>query len=364
MSRCLRCLIVGVLAFSLAIDVATACGRRVWRSHHCPSRLVAPAQSLPMCRATPSIAWGGSVNAGGIACCGCEWPGAAWAVLDSCGQSTIWPCEEIPCGVVMAGPPSCAAVGDAPAGGEDVIVAEHPIATESIVTDGVAPTPAAPVEQSPEPLAAIPNLEPVEPASVTEATGDDDGPVPSESKQEKSADAEETTDEQPEADKAPEVPAPIDEPAPRRNVFEDEDEAGDEHAQDPREPEATDESSVEPPFTTDPVPAESADREPAPEPAIEDAPAVEESDIVPDSADQGRAEPLRRWIDDTASFAVLGRLLAVRDEAVEIRRADGCDILVPLERLSGLDRGYVAEARERMAAARSSRPDPLATADR
>lgn len=54
--------------------------------------------------------------------------------------------------------------------------------------------------------------------------------------------------------------------------------------------------------------------------------------------------PLRRWVDETGLHATVGRFVAVRDEAVEIRKSNGRLIRVPLERLSQHDRDYVAAA--------------------
>jgi hypothetical protein len=76
------------------------------------------------------------------------------------------------------------------------------------------------------------------------------------------------------------------------------------------------------------------------------------------------AEPQRRWIDDTASYAVVGRLVDVRGAAVEILTGDGRRVTVPLARLSGFDRGYVADAAPRLAAAKNRGPRPTDTASR
>jgi len=54
--------------------------------------------------------------------------------------------------------------------------------------------------------------------------------------------------------------------------------------------------------------------------------------------------PLRRWVDETGLHATVGRFVAVRDEAVEIRKSNGTLIRVPLERLSEHDRDYVEAA--------------------
>ena len=58
---------------------------------------------------------------------------------------------------------------------------------------------------------------------------------------------------------------------------------------------------------------------------------------------------MRRWIDATGSYAVVGRLIAADATTVEILRQDGRRVAVPLERLSDFDRGYAVGAGSRMA---------------
>jgi len=54
--------------------------------------------------------------------------------------------------------------------------------------------------------------------------------------------------------------------------------------------------------------------------------------------------PLRRWLDDTALHATVGRFIAFRDGQVDIREPSGRIVRVPLERLSGPDQDYVRQA--------------------
>lgn len=186
------------------------------------------------------------------------------------------------------------------------VVTEESEAIASVVVSGSVPTlapapqPAEPVAApgAPEPVAATPNLEPIDPVSAPAAPATEPEPAASPAEQ----------------------PAPP--PAPR-NAFEEADAAV--------------------------------------EPALEDAvPAVEPA---PAPAEPSAArEPLRRWIDDTATYAVVGRLVDVRGELVDILKADGRNVTVPLIRLSGLDRGYVAGAAARIAAARPRSPRPTDTA--
>jgi hypothetical protein len=94
------------------------------------------------------------------------------------------------------------------------------------------------------------------------------------------------------------------------------------------------------------------------EPAADDAPATEEPASQPAAAEadpfsDASREPLRRWVDDTGSYATVGMLVDVRAEGVEIRKANGRTVIVPLDRLSEHDRAYAADAEARLAADRA-----------
>jgi hypothetical protein len=215
-------------------------------------------------------------------------------------------CEEIPCGAALDALDVNSVVVAAP------VVTAEPDALGSVVVSGAGPTLAPaprPTEPVPAPIAAAPGLEPIEPVSASEPPAMEPAPVGAE----------------------PAAEPPAVKPAPR-NAFEEADAAL-----------APDLDGL--------VPA----AEPAPPPAPAAEPAAEP---------RAAREPLRRWIDDTAAYAVVGRLIDVRDDRVEILKADGRSVTVPLARLSGLDRDYVAGAAGRIASNRPRSPRPTDTAGR
>lgn len=93
-------------------------------------------------------------------------------------------------------------------------------------------------------------------------------------------------------------------------------------------------------------------------PAAKDEPAPAEPAFDPFSS----AEPLRRWIDDTGRHAVVGRFVATGADGVELLTPDGRTLVVPVERLSPVDRSYASEAAARQVAAKRSLPAPGTTA--
>lgn len=371
MRRCLHGLLVGVLAFSLAVDAARACGHlRCWR--RCP----------PPCGSTVVLLDDG---------CGC---GVARVVVQA-------GCEEVACGrpldccggVAMATSPTVTA-GTPPAAA--------PGSGSVVVPPPVAPTPPPAAPSPPQPIVAVPELAPVEPVSATEPA-----PEPAPEPEPEMPTAPETAGREPAAEPADGVtePAPAEEAAKPEQAMEPEPAA--EPAEEPMEPQ---EPAVEPepsptetekpaapvpgnifedeeagtaaPAVADPLgapadePAEEAvpvfdagapadepmeETPPAAAPAVEPEPAAEPT-VEP--AGEAAAEPLRRWIDDTASHAVVGRLVGFNGTTVDLQRADGRRVTVPLVRLSGFDRDYVAEAGPRVAAANARGPHPRETASR
>lgn len=425
MRRCLHSLLVGVLTFSLAIDAARACGHlRHRRSCEAPCHgavMIAPATVAWDCCSPVSAGYTVVVADG----CGCGgWvvtavtPGcpvgceeiACGMPLDCCGSSLA----------VADGPAAVSGqIRQSPAPTSPA--AQAPTPAEA----AVAPTPA---ERGPEPLATVPDLEPVETASanevepeMTDEEATETEPAAGTGAADEAMEEEAETGEPPMEEPAPAVeepaeqlePAPEPEPAPapeppppppRRNPFEDADAAADDAAipgaLDAAAP-GTEPGIVEPIVpaidATDPMPAEPASGEadptgeppmeepaadappaaappqedappfdaPAAEPAVEPAadpvPAVEPAAVVEPAA---ALAPQRRWIDDTGSFAVVGRLVDVREDSIEILRSDGRRVSVPLARLSGFDRDYVAAAGPQVAASRQPRPLPTDTARR
>lgn len=268
--------------------------------HHCSS----PGTSSVVVETVDDWAWCHPVEAAWLADCG--WCVETVVTLSSDDSAC---CEEVLCG---ASSDVLDATGVVVA---SLVVAEDSETTTSVVgsapvpTLAPAPQPAAPVAApiGPEPVPVAPALEPIEPVSVSAASA----PAP-------------------EAAAGPAAP-PVEPPAPG-NAFEEAD----------------------------------ADAAPAADgtvPADDPAPA---SEPVAEPATQPRAarEPLRRWIDDSAAYAVVGRLVDVQGERVEILKADGRSVTVPLARLSGLDRGYVAGAAARIASFRPAAPQPTETVGR
>jgi hypothetical protein len=78
----------------------------------------------------------------------------------------------------------------------------------------------------------------------------------------------------------------------------------------------------------------------APKPATPAAPAVDD-DPFKISAEGTLA--VREWVDDSGSFRIRGRLIAVLDGKVRILKETGRTTTVPMQRLSPADREYVNE---------------------
>jgi hypothetical protein len=133
---------------------------------------------------------------------------------------------------------------------------------------------------------------------------------------------------------------PMPEPAAADNAPEP---AGDEPAAD--EP-ATDEPATEEPATDEPATDEPATDEPATdEPATED----------PFDA-AGANEPVRRWIDRTGGYAVVGTLVAVGEDGTCELAAAGRRLRVSIEALSDHDRDYARRATTRLTAGGTGKP--------
>jgi hypothetical protein len=294
--RWFHCLLIGALACSLSVDTAKAC----WylrRAH---------------------------------AARGCGRP--------ACPPVVTWPaCQEAVCQDVMVHDSACCEEG-APvptAVSAEVVTPEQP--SEPIAAIEPTPTPVEPIVP-PQPPAetgvaavapVVPHLQPaidterdVAPAVAIE-------PAP----------AEPAVEAEPTPEPAP-IVAAVEPPAPpvNTNLFE--------------EVEADADAALLAPAPTEPA---SQPDEPTPTPAAEE-PAAEEP-AAPSAADPFGAagsEPLRRWIDDTGSYATVGMLVELRADGVEIRKGNGRSVIVPLDRLSDHDRSYAAAAGARLAAERTA----------
>jgi len=152
----------------------------------------------------------------------------------------------------------------------------------------------------------------------------------------------------PAADTVPPAEPPLEEEVPETelsdepaatepNLFEEVDQAAAGPAVSPPEASTADPLSVEPRASGE-VPAPEADQAPTADPF--------------DAAGRGPHEPIRRWIDRSGDYAVVGRLDAVRDDGTCVLRTAGGTVAVPLESLSSFDRGYATAAAARFAAAR------------
>jgi hypothetical protein len=53
--------------------------------------------------------------------------------------------------------------------------------------------------------------------------------------------------------------------------------------------------------------------------------------------------PMRKWVDDSGTFQVNGRLILILDGKVRLLKETGRTTTVPMERLSEADRQYVEE---------------------
>jgi hypothetical protein len=78
----------------------------------------------------------------------------------------------------------------------------------------------------------------------------------------------------------------------------------------------------------------------APKPATPAAPAVDDDPFK--ISTEGKLA-VREWVDDSGTFRIRGRLIAVLDGKVRILKDTGRTTTVPMERLSSADREYVNE---------------------
>jgi hypothetical protein len=404
--RWLNCLLIGVLTCSLSVDTAKACwylrhahvhaARGCWRPA-CP-----PVPTWPACHDV--VVWDSA--------CGSESPCGSVVIVDGWRDEVCCECgPNAVGGVVIVQGSESVVVGEAAAAPAAVAESvEQP--RESVVAVEPTPTPAESIV-SPKPAPetgvaavapAVPELKPavdakpavetvvaLEPAPV-EPTPE---PAPSEPAPEpvaaQPAPAEPETPVAPPSEPTP-VVAAVEPPAPpvAQNIFEEVESAADAALLAPEgtepeappsdpstepatdnlfgEPAAAKEPAVDPladPSAPEPAlePATGPAAEPEADPAAADAPAADEPAAdepagrpaadEPDPFSDASREPLRRWVDDTGSYATVGMLVDVRADGVEIRKANGRTVIVPLERLSEHDRAYAADAEARLVADRT-----------
>lgn len=379
MRRWLRVLLVGVLTILISIDTASAC--RFLRSRpRLRPRVVTCRASRPTSAPTP---WQCCVPA----------DGSAHAVVDDADETAPTITSIPPAGEPEPAPPRptqppLPLEPVAPASAEKPIPAPVPLSPEPVAEpqfrsaaeilaesaeqqrreqaalEAAAPVP-PPAPPTPEPKfktaaeilaesaaeeAAVPPSTPAPPPAVAEAP------------------AEQPMAKEP-APPADEPAAPATKPAPE-NLFDDGDDPADDADPGPRrpikkpseptraaqdnlfdEPDAPEAHDSPPPRDEEPLPA---DEPPAEEPAAAEA--------DPSAVLEPPAEPVRRWIDDTGRHETIGRLVAIRPDAVRILKDNGRHATVPLARLSRHDRAYVATTGARLAA-EQGRPQAPAVTD-
>jgi hypothetical protein len=397
--RWFNCLLIGVLTCSLLVDTAKAC----WYRRHAHAH-AARGYSRPAC--PPVATWpachdvvvSDSACGSGLAC-------SSVVIVDGwrddvcCGGDSGIVVEST---IVQGGHD---VVGEVVVGEVVVDTAESVTAAESVVAPSEPTIAAEPAAAQAEPIVApqngiaavapaVPELKPAvdSPPAVEPVVALEPAPVEP---------ATEPAPQEPAPEPAPEPAAPQPEPVAtvespvqpaEPNIFEEVESAADaailapagaEPLAEPSAP-STDRSADnlfgEPEAATEPAAAPVADppaepsaaepaldpkadasepaAEPVAEPAADDAPATEEPASQPAAAEadpfsDASREPLRRWVDDTGSYATVGMLVDVRAEGVEIRKANGRTVIVPLDRLSEHDRAYAADAEARLAADRA-----------
>jgi len=96
------------------------------------------------------------------------------------------------------------------------------------------------------------------------------------------------------------------------------------------------------------APAEPAPAAPAaPAPAAPAKPAVEDPFADPFKISAEGQLPVRTWNDNTGTFQVEGRLIAILPDHVRLLKTNGRTTTVPMRRLSEADATYVEEAAAR-----------------
>lgn len=391
MRRWFHCLLIAVLTCSLSVDTAKACWylRQCHAARGCWQPVCPPVPTWPGCHEVVVIrdfdCCGGMAEAPVVIVDGWRHPGCGveGSELVVVNDSVVQPHESI-----VATTPALAEA-PAPVPTQAGTIAEPQPAPEAGVA-AVAPTvpelkPAvetvaalepAPAESVAEPLAKPEPAEPAPEPEVQQTVSEPEALAPAA----EPAVSEPIVESQPVNEvAAAEPPAPAAEP----NIFEEVEAAADAAMRSPADsdsslptadaavpatkpqaenlfgdstsapapaadPLATEPAAepAEPGSEAEPEPASGA--EPGPAPAAE-PPAADEAGPFGDAS----REPARRWVDDTGRFTSVGVLVDVRADGVEIRKANGRTVIVPLERLSEHDRGYVAAAGARLAAERA-----------
>ena len=331
MRRCLHACLIGVLTLSLSMDTARACWRMRHACHPRPVRVVAcePCAPMPLplaCLETTS------------------WVAVETEACSECSVADGEVVTEWTVGDVEASPVDAMVVVDTV---ESTVLREEPVAAP-------APTLAEPVEV-PAATADLPMLQP-----ASEAVQQTTALAPNDSAKAKEpevpaapapAEPEPMIEEEPAA--AIEPPA-VEEP----NMFEEVERAGGPTAPidavTPFPADAPLSDAAAPPMPEPPA-ADNAPEPASEEPASEEPAADEPATEDPFDA-AGANEPVRRWIDRTGGYAVVGTLVAVGEDGTCELAAAGRRLRVSIEALSDHDRDYARQATTRLTAGPAGKP--------
>ena len=324
MRRCLHACLIGVLTLSLSMDTARACWRMRHACHPRPVRVVACEPCAPVPHPLACIET-------------TSWEAVEREACSACSISDHKLVTEWTVGDAEGVAVDAAVVVDTV---ESTMLREEPVAAP-------APTLAEPVELPPA-TADLPMLQPAsESVQQTTALAPNDSAKAKEPEVPAApAEPEPMIEEEPAA--AIEPPA-VEEP----NMFEEVERAGGPTAPidavTPFPADAPLPDAAAPPMPEPPA-ADNAPKPASEEPAA-DKPATED----PFDA-TGANEPVRRWIDRTGGYAVVGTLVAVGEDGTCELAAAGRRLRVSIEALSDHDRDYARQATTRLTAGPAGKP--------
>lgn len=336
MRRCLHACLIGVLTLSLSMDTARACWRMRRACHPRPVRVVACEPCAPVPHPLACIET-------------TSWEAVERETCSACSISDHELVTEWTVGDAEGIAVDAAVVVDTV---ESTMLREEPVAAP-------APTLAEPVEV-PAATADLPMLQPAsEAVQQTTALAPNDSATAEEPEvpvAEAPAEPEPMIEEGPAA--AIEPPA-VEEP----NMFEEVERAGGPTAPiDAVTPFPVDAPLSDAPLPDAPLPDAAAPPMPeppaadnAPVPASEEPAADEPATEDPFDA-AGANEPVRRWIDRTGGYAVVGTLVAVGEDGTCELAAAGRRLRVSIEALSDHDRDYARQATTRLTAGPAGKP--------
>ena len=331
MRRCLHACLIGVLTLSLSMDTARACWRMRRACHPRPVWVVACEPCAPVPHPLACIET-------------TSWEAVEREACSACSSSDHELVTEWTVGDAEGIAVDTAVVVDTV---ESTVLREEPVAAP-------APTLAEPVEL-PAATADLPVLQPAsEAVQQTTALAPNDSAKAEEPEVPAApapAEPEPMIEEEPAA--AIEPPA-VEEP----NMFEEVERAGGPTAPidavTPFPADAPLSDAAAPPMPEPPA-ADNAPEPASEEPASEEPAADEPATEDPFDA-AGANEPVRRWIDRTGGYAVVGTLVAVGEDGTCELAAAGRRLRVSIEALSDHDRDYARQATTRLTAGPAGKP--------